>query len=119
MRRPTDTAVIFGAVWLMTAMLIDALTPKELSVYLIGAALAPAIITGGLLYHLRYPASDLAITLAAFWMVAVMVIEWITPKPMSPYFVAAAIVPSILVGAWLHLTTAWRRRTSAAQRKNA
>ena len=119
MRHPMDTAVMSGALWLLMAMLLDALTPKELTVYMIGAALALAMIIGALFYHLRFPAADLAITLAAFWLVAIMVMEWITPKPISPNFVAAAVAPSILVGGWLHGTTAWRRRAGAGQRKNA
>jgi hypothetical protein len=114
-----DTAVMSGALWLLAAMLIDALTPKELTVYMIGAVLAPATIIGALLYHLKLPGSDLAISLATLWLVSVMAIEWITPKPISPYFLTAAIAPLILVGAWLHDAAKWRRRASAAQRKSA
>ena len=119
MKHPIDTAVIFGALWLLAAMLIDALTPKELTVYMAGAVLAPAIIIGALFYHRRSPPTDLAITLAVLWLVAVMVLEWITPKPISPYFIAAAVVPAVMVGAWIHGARAWRRRVSANQRKSA
>ena len=58
MKHPIDTAVIFGALWLLASMLIDVLTPKELSVYVIGAALAPLTIVGALFYHLRLPPRD-------------------------------------------------------------
>lgn len=113
MRHPLDTAVMSIAIGLMAAMLIDALTPKEMTVYLVGAALAPAIIIWAVLYHLRLPLADLLIALAVLWLASVMAMEWITPKPLSHYFIAAAIAPSIMVGIWLHATTAWRRKSRA------
>ena len=116
MRHPVDTAVMSGALWLLAAMLIDALTPKELTAIMVGAVLAPAMILGAVFYHLKLPGPDLAISLATLWLVSVIAIEWITPKPISPYFMIAAVVPSILVGAWLHGTAKWRRSTGA-QRK--
>jgi hypothetical protein len=118
MRHPVDTAVMSGALWLLAAMLIDVLTPKELNVYMVGAVLAPAVIVGAVFYHLRLPGPDLAITLATLWLVSVMAIEWITPKPISPYFITAAVAPSILVGAWLHGTAKWRRRAGVSQRNS-
>lgn len=118
MRHPMDTAVMSGALWLLAAMLIDVLTPKELNVYMVGAVLAPAVIVGAVFYHLRLPGPDLAITLATLWLVSVMAIEWITPKPISPYFITAAVAPSILVGAWLRGMARWRRSAGIAQRKS-
>lgn len=119
MRHPLDTAVMSGALWLLAAMLIDVLTPKELTAFMVGEVLAPAVIVGALFYHMKLPGSDLAISLATLWLVSVMVIEWITPKPISPYFMTAAVLPSILVGAWLHGSARWRRRTGgASQRKS-
>jgi len=112
-----DTAVMSGALWLLAAMLIDALTPKELTTIMVGAVLAPAAIIGAVFYHLKLPGPDLAISLATLWLVSVMMIEWITPKPISPYFLAAAVAPSILVGAWLHGTARWRRSAGPSQRK--
>jgi hypothetical protein len=112
-----DTAVMSGALWLLAAMLIDALTPKELTAIMVGAVLAPAMILGAVFYHLKVPGPDLAISLATLWLVSVIAIEWITPKPISPYFMIAAVVPLILVGAWLHGTARWPRSTGAAQRK--
>jgi hypothetical protein len=108
-----------GALWLLAAMLIDVLTPKELTALMVGEVLAPAIIVGAALYHMKLPGPDLAISLATLWLASVMVIEWITPKPISPYFLAAAVAPSILVGTWLHGSAKWRRRTGARQRKGA
>jgi hypothetical protein len=118
MRHPLDTAVISGALWLLAAMLIDALTPKELTAYMIGAVLAPAVIIGALFYHLRLPRTDLAIVLTTLWLISVMMIEWITPKPLSPYLIAIAVAPSILVGGWLH-TAKWRQRAGTSERKSA
>lgn len=114
-----DTAVMSGALWLLAAMLIDVLTPKELTALMVGEVLAPAVIVGAVFYHFKLPGPDLAITLATLWLVSVMVIEWITPKPISPYFLTAAVVPSILVGAWLHGSARWRRRAGVGQRKSA
>ena len=112
-----DTAVMSGALWLLAAMLIDALTPKELTTIMVGAVLAPAVIIGAVFYHLKLPGPDLAISLATLWLVSVMAIEWITPKPISPYFLVAAVAPSILVGGWLHGTARWRRSAGPSQRK--
>ena len=113
MRHPMDTAVMSAALGMVAAMLIDALTPKELTVYMIGAALAPAIIIGAVIYHLRPPLADLLITLAVLWLVSVMAMEWMSPKPLSYYFIAVAVAPAILVGGWLHGRATWRRRNSA------
>ena len=46
MRHPLDTAVMSGALWLLAAMLIDLLTPKELAALMVGEVLAPAAIAG-------------------------------------------------------------------------
>ncbi len=118
MRHPLDTAVMSGALWLLAAMLIDVLTPKELTALMVGEVLAPAVIVGAVFYHMRLPGPDLAISLATLWLVSVIGIEWITPKPISPYFMIAAVAPSILVGAWFHGAARWRRRAGdASQRK--
>jgi hypothetical protein len=118
MKHPIDTAVIFGALWLLASMLIDALTPKELTVYMIAAALAPPMIVGALFYHWRVPRTDLAITLATLWLVSGMALEWITPKPLSPYFMTAAVAPAVLIGGWIHGAMTWRRIVRAGRRKD-
>jgi hypothetical protein len=112
-----DTAVMSGALWLLAAMLIDVLTPKELNVYMVGAVLAPAVVVGAVFYHLKFPGLDLAISLATLWLASVMAIEWITPKPISPYFMTAAVAPAIVVGAWLHGMARWRRKAGQAKEK--
>ena len=85
---------------------------------MVGAVLAPAMIVGALFYHLKLPGPDLAISLATLWLVSVMAIEWITPKPISPYFLIAAVAPSILVGAWLHGSARWRRKAGGSSQRN-
>jgi hypothetical protein len=50
MRRPIDVAAMFGVLWLLGSMVIYLLTPKELTVYMIAAATAPAVISTGLFY---------------------------------------------------------------------
>jgi len=107
------------ALGMVAAMLIDALTLKELTVYMIGAALAPAILIGAVIYHLRLPLADLSITLAVLWLVSVMAMEWMTPKPLSYYFIAVAVAPAILVGGWLHGRATWRRRGRAKKLRAA
>ena len=37
-----DVIVMFVSLWLLASMVLDVLTPKELTVYAIGMALAPA-----------------------------------------------------------------------------
>ena len=37
-----DAIVMFVSLWLLASMVIDVLTPNELTVYAIGAAIAPA-----------------------------------------------------------------------------
>ena len=48
--RRFDVLAIFGSLWLLASMVIDALTPKEFSVYMIGAAIAPATVILAVLY---------------------------------------------------------------------
>ena len=48
MRHPIDIATMFAALWLLGSMVVDVLTPKELTVYMIAAATAPAVIGTGL-----------------------------------------------------------------------
>ena len=46
-----------------------------------------------------------------------MVLEWVTPKPLSPYFMTAAVAPAVLVGGWIHGAMTWRRIARASRRK--
>jgi hypothetical protein len=70
MRHPLDAAVMSGALWLLAAMLIDVLTPKELAALMVGEVLAPAAIAGAVFYHIKLPGLELAIALATLWLVS-------------------------------------------------
>jgi hypothetical protein len=118
-RRPIDVATMFGVLWLLGSMVIDVLTPRELTVYMIAAATAPTVIAIGLCYYLKFPMIDFTMISGAFWLVAALAIEWISPKPLPAYIIAGALVPVLIGGAVLH----WRRyrsgeswRTSAYNR---
>lgn len=106
--RRFDVAAMFGSLWLLASMVIDAATPKELSVYMIGAAIAPATAISATLYWLRVPRTDFAVIFATLWMISVMVLELITPKPLSPLMVVIAFVPLVIVGIVLNFQY-WRR----------
>jgi hypothetical protein len=108
MRRPVDVATMFGVLWLLGSMVIDVLTPKELTVYMIAVATAPTAVGIGLCYYLEFPVIDFTIISATFWLVAALAIEWISPKPLPSYIIGAALVPALIVGAVLH----WRRYRS-------
>jgi hypothetical protein len=107
-RHPIDTAVMFAALWLLGSMVLDYLTPKELTVYMIAAATAPAVIGTGLAYCLRFPRIDFVTIMAVLWLVAALTIEWISPVPLPGFMIAAALAPALIVGAILH----WHRYRS-------
>ena len=98
MRHPVDVAAMFGSLWLLAAMVIDAATPVELTMYMIGAATAPATVVAAVLYWWRIPRIDFAVSFATLWLVTAMVIELITPKPLSPMAMLIAVAPSVIVG---------------------
>lgn len=104
-----DITAMFVGLWLLTSMVIDVLTPKELTVYMIGAAIAPATAVSAILYWLRVPTIDFAAVFATLWMVSVMVLELITPKPLSPLMAVVAVAPMLVVGAVINFQC-WRRR---------
>jgi hypothetical protein len=55
---------MFAALWLLGSMVLDFLRPKELTVYMIAAATAPAVIGTGLCYYLRFPKIDFVLIMA-------------------------------------------------------
>src|ERR1700731_2542532 len=67
-RPPIDIAIMFAALWLLGLMVLDYLTPKELTVYMIAAATAPAVIGTGLCYYLRFPPIDFMLILTTLWL---------------------------------------------------
>jgi len=89
--RRFDVAAMFASLWLLASMIVDIATPKELTVYMIGAA--PATVITALLYWLRVPRLDFAVSFTTLWLVSGMVIELITPKPLSPFIAMAAAAP--------------------------
>ena len=103
MRHPLDIAIMFTALWMLASMILDILTPAELTVYMIAAAIAPAMLVTSLLYYLRFPLIDFMIMFATLWLLAAMTIEWITPTPLSPLMIVGAFAPAALIGAWLHV----------------
>jgi hypothetical protein len=108
MRRPFDTVVIFGTLWLLGSMTIDVLTPRELTVFMIGAALAPAVALAGLLYALDYPLIDFAIVASALWVATTIGLTMITPKPLSSHAVWVGLVPPLVAGGVIRIARKWR-----------
>jgi hypothetical protein len=96
--RRFDIAAMFGSLWLLASMVIDAVTPKELTVYMIGAAIAPATVVSAIFYWLRVPTLDFAVTFASLWMISAMAIELVSPAPLSPLLAVVALAPMVIVG---------------------
>jgi hypothetical protein len=107
-RHPVDIAIMFTALWLLGSMVLDYLTPKELTVYMIAAATSPAVIGAGLSYYLRFPPIDFMLISTTLWLVAVLTMEWMSPVPLPGFLIGAALVPALMVGAILH----WHRYRS-------
>jgi hypothetical protein len=99
---------MFFSLWLLTSMILDALTPPELNFYMIGPIIAPAVLITCFLYWLRIPSRDFVLVSAAIWMVCEMMLEMITPKPLSPLLAVAAVAPLLLAGILLHIRH-WRQ----------
>jgi hypothetical protein len=107
-RHPIDIAIMFAALWLLGSMVLDYFTPKELTVYMIAAATAPAMIGTGLSYYLRFPTVDFVLILATLWLIAALTIVLISPVPLHGFMIGAALAPALIVGAILH----WHRYRS-------
>lgn len=114
MRHPIDVAIMFATLWLLGSMVIDLLTPRELTVYMIAAATAPAVVGTGLCYYLRFPKIDFAVIFATLWLVAALAIEWISPAPLPAFIICAALAPALIVGVVLH----WHRYRSGERRQS-
>ena len=106
--RHVDAAIMFVSLWLLASMLIDALTPKELNVYMVGVAIAPATAISAALYWLRVPKLDFAVVFATIWMASEMVLEMVTPAPLSPVMSIVAVAPLLIVGIVINVQ-GWRR----------
>jgi hypothetical protein len=108
--RQLDVAAMFVSLWLLASMVIDVLTPKELTVYMIGATIAPAVLILAILHLKRVPTFDFAVAFATLWMTTWIVLELITPKPLSLLVVVVAVAPLVIVGAVIHFQR-WRRKS--------
>ena len=106
--RQLDVAVMFASLWLLASMVIDAITPPELTVYTIGATIAPAIVVMAVLYLKRISRFDFAVAVATLWMVTWIVLELVSPKPMSLLLAMVAILPLLAVGAVVNFRR-WRK----------
>jgi hypothetical protein len=98
MRKPFDVAVMFLALWLWSTKIIDVLTPKELDVYIIGPAIAPATILTAVLYYRRIPILDFAIIFSAVWLSTTVVLHIITPKPLADVAAWIGLALPMIVG---------------------
>lgn len=105
MRHPFDVIAMFAAMWLLAAMVLDAITPKELTALLIGIAIGPAVLITAVFYYLRCPRTDFAVLFAALWLISDIAIGLISPKPLPNFLIILGFVPALLIGAVLH----WER----------
>jgi hypothetical protein len=99
MRKPFDVVVMFLALWLLSTKIIDVLTPRELDVYIIGPAIAPATVITALCYYRRIPLLDFAIVFSAIWLSTTVVLHIITPKPLADAAAWIGLALPMLVGA--------------------
>jgi hypothetical protein len=106
--RQFDLAAMSVSLWLLASMVIDVLTPKELTVYMIGAATAPAIFILAVLYWKQFPKLDLMISFGVLWMITGIALELITPKPLSQLTTVIALAPLMVIGAAINFQR-WRR----------
>jgi hypothetical protein len=107
-----DVIVMFVSLWLLASMVADVLTPVELSVYAIGATLAPAAAISAVLYWLGVSKTDFAVCFSVLWMVSGMALELISPVALSPLMIAVAILPIVALGIVINFRH-WRRSSKA------
>ena len=94
-------------------MAIDVLTPKELTVYIAGAAIAPATAIWVLLYWLASAEDRLCgVLLGNSGRSLGMVLELISPVPLSPFVIVVTILPVLVVGIVINVQC-WRRSFAA------
>lgn len=103
---------MFAALWLLASMVLDALTPKELTAVMIGIAIGPAIVITAVFYYLRCPRLDFAVMFAALWLISDIAIALISPAQLPHFLIAAGFVPALVVGIVLH----WQRFQNRPER---
>ena len=87
---------------------VDGDRRRDATVYMIGTAIAPATTITAILYWLRVPTLDFAVSFATLWLVSGIVIELITPKPLSPFVALVTVAPMVIVGTVINFQC-WRR----------
>jgi hypothetical protein len=105
MRKPFDVVVMFLSLWLLSTKIIDVLTPKELNVYMIGAAIAPAMILTATLYYRQVPKLDFAIIFSALWLSTTVLLHIITPKPLADEAAWIGLALPMIVGVAIRAAT--------------
>ena len=105
MRHPLDIVAMFAAIWLLASMVLDALTPKELTAVMIAIAIGPAIVITPIFYYLRCPRTDFAVIFAALWLISDIAIAFISPKELPLWLLLVGFVPAAIIGIVLH----WQR----------
>jgi hypothetical protein len=113
--RRLDVSAMFACLWLLASMMIDAVTPKELTFYMIAAVTAPAVAVLAVLYWRGIPKQDFAIVFATLWLVAAIILEFISPRPLHPLAAVIAGAPLVIVGCAIYYLR-WRR---SRQRPNS
>lgn len=105
MRHPLDIVAMFAALWLLAAMVLDALTPTEFTAVMIGIAIGPAVIITAVFYYLRCPRTDFAVMFAALWLISDIAMAFISPAQLPHFLIVAGFVPALIIGIVLH----WQR----------
>ena len=105
MRHPLDIVAMFAALWLLAAMVLDALTPTELTAVMIGVAIGPAVIITAVFYYLRCPRTDFAVMFAALWLISDIAMAFIAQAELPHFLIVLGFVPALLIGIVLH----WQR----------
>ncbi|MBW7973423.1 hypothetical protein [Bradyrhizobium sp. BR 10289] len=105
MRHPIDIVAMFAAIWLLAALMLDVLTPKELTAVMIAIAIGPAIVITAVFYYLRCPRTDFAVMFAALWLISDIAIAFVSPKELPLWLLVLGFMPAMLIGIVLH----WQR----------
>jgi hypothetical protein len=79
---------------------------------MIGATIAPAIAMLAVLYWKRVSKFDFTVAFATLWMTTWIVLELISPKPLSLIVIVIAVAPLMVVGAVVNFRR-WRRSRSS------
>ena len=69
-------------------------------------------LISALLYWLGVPRIDFAVCFSVLWMISGMVLELISPQPLSPYMIIVVVLPAVLVGIVINYQR-WRRAFAA------